>query len=247
MGSVAAAPGLWSTGSVVVALGLSCSVSSGIFLDQSLHLCLLHWQMDSSSMSHREAHCLFILLMVSFAVPKLLRLIRYHLFIFCFCFLCLRRQIQKILLWLMSKRVFCLYFLLGALWFLVLHPFWICFCIWYEKLFQFHSFAKNWLFRKDPDPGKDWKQEEKGTTEDEMVGCHHRLHGHEFEQAPGVGGGQGSLVCCSPWGRKESDMTEWQNWTGLHSFTCSCPVFPALLIEKTVFSLLHILVSFVID
>ena len=73
--------------------------------------------------------------------------------------------------------------------------------------------AKNWLFGKDPDAGKDWKQEETGTTEDEMVGWHHRLNGHEFEQAPGVGDGQGSLVCCSPWGCKESDTTEWLNWT----------------------------------
>ena len=72
--------------------------------------------------------------------------------------------------------------------------------------------AKNWLIGKDPDAGKDWGQEEKGATEDEMVGWHHRLNGHEFEQAPGVGDRQGSLVCCSPWGRKESDMTEWLNW-----------------------------------
>ena len=56
--------------------------------------------------------------------------------------------------------------------------------------------------------GKDGKQEEKGTTEDEMVGWHHRLNGHKFEQALGVGDGQRSLACCSPWGRKESDMTE---------------------------------------
>ena len=56
--------------------------------------------------------------------------------------------------------------------------------------------------------GKDGKQEEKGTTEDEMVGWHHRLIGHKFEQALGVGDGQGSLACCSPWGRKELDMTE---------------------------------------
>ena len=83
MGLVVAAPGLWSTGSVAVALGLSCSVSHGIFLDQSLNLCLLHWQVDSSSLSHREAPYLFIFLMVSFVVPKLLRLIRYHLFICC--------------------------------------------------------------------------------------------------------------------------------------------------------------------
>ena len=62
--------------------------------------------------------------------------------------------------------------------------------------------------RADSDAGKDWKQEEKGTTEDEMVGWHHQLCGHEFEQAPGVGDGQGSLACCSPWGRKEADTTE---------------------------------------
>ena len=72
--------------------------------------------------------------------------------------------------------------------------------------------AKNWLFGKDPDAGKDWRQEEKGTTEDEMVGWHHQLDGHEFEQALGVGDGQRSLVCCSPWDRKESDTTERLNW-----------------------------------
>ena len=75
------------------------------------------------------------------------------------------------------------------------------------------SDAKNWLIGKDPDAGKDWRQEEKGRTEDEMVGCYHWLDGHEFEQAPRVGDGQGSLACCSPWGCKESDTTEWLNWT----------------------------------
>ena len=70
--------------------------------------------------------------------------------------------------------------------------------------------AKNWLIWKDPDAGKDWRWEEKGwMTEDEMVGWHHRLNGHEFEQAPGGGEGQGSLACCSSWGHKESDTTEW--------------------------------------
>ena len=68
--------------------------------------------------------------------------------------------------------------------------------------------AKNWLIGKDPDAGRDWGQEEKGTTEDEMVGWHHWLNGHEFEQALGIGDGQGSLACCSPWDRKESDTTE---------------------------------------
>ena len=67
---------------------------------------------------------------------------------------------------------------------------------------------KNELIGKEPDTGKDWGQEERGMTEDEMVGWHHQLNGHEFEQAPGVGYGQGSLVSCSPWGRKQSDTTE---------------------------------------
>ena len=73
--------------------------------------------------------------------------------------------------------------------------------------------AKIWLIGKDRDAGKDWGQEEKGTTEGEMVGWHHRLYGHEFEQAPGVGDGQGGLACCGPWGRRESDTTEQLNWT----------------------------------
>ena len=71
--------------------------------------------------------------------------------------------------------------------------------------------AKRWLTGKDPDAGKDWRQEEKGTTEDGMVGWYHRLNGHEFEQTPGGSEGQGSLACCSPWGCKESDMTEHLN------------------------------------
>ena len=78
--------------------------------------------------------------------------------------------------------------------------------------------AKNWLIRKDLDARKDWRQEEKGMTEDEMVRWHHRLDGREFEQALGVGEGQGSLACCSPWGHKESDTTEWLNWTELSHF-----------------------------
>ena len=72
--------------------------------------------------------------------------------------------------------------------------------------------------------GKDWGQEEKGKTEDEMVGWHHRLNGHEFEQAPGVDDGQESLACCSPWGYKELDMTKWLNWT---EFLCfNLLIFP---------------------
>ena len=70
---------------------------------------------------------------------------------------------------------------------------------------------KSQLIRKDPDGGKDRRQEEKGMTEDERVGWHHELNGHEFEQVPGDGRGEGSLVCCNPWDHKESDMTEQLN------------------------------------
>ena len=72
--------------------------------------------------------------------------------------------------------------------------------------------VKSWLIGKDPDAGKEWRQEEKGTTEDEMVGWHHWLKRHEFEQALEDGEGQGSLACCSPWGHKESDTTEQLNY-----------------------------------
>ena len=92
--------------------------------------------------------------------------------------------------------------------------------------------AKNGLIWKDPDAGKDWRQEEKGTTEDEMAGWHHQLNEHESEWTLGVGDGQGGLECCDSWGRKESDTTEWLNWTEhpivymhhiffIHSFTKS--------------------------
>ena len=73
--------------------------------------------------------------------------------------------------------------------------------------------AKNWFLGKDPDAGKDWRQEDKGKTEVEMVGWHHRLDRQECEQDLGVDGGQGSLAYCSPWGCKESDRTEQLNWT----------------------------------
>ena len=75
--------------------------------------------------------------------------------------------------------------------------------------------VKNWLTGKDPDSWNNWRQEEKGTTEDEMTGCLHRLDGHEFEWTPGVDDGQGGLVCCSTGDCKESDPTERLNWTEL--------------------------------
>ena len=103
-----------------------------------------------------------------------------------------------------------------------------------ETLILWPPDVKKWLIGKDPEVEKDWERpwgwerlrQKKGMTEDKTVGWHHRLDGHEFEQALGVGDGQGSLVCCSPWSRKELDMTEWLNWTKLCSdglllsFTC---------------------------
>ena len=75
--------------------------------------------------------------------------------------------------------------------------------------------AKSWLIGKDPDDGKDWRQEEKRTTEDEMVGWHHRLDGHGFRWTPGVADRPGGLACCGSWGHKESDTSEQLNWTEL--------------------------------
>ena len=85
-----------------------------------------------------------------------------------------------------------------------------------ETLVLWPPYVKSWLIGKDPDAGRDWGQEEKGTIEDEMAGWHHWLDGHKFEWTPGAGDGQGGLVCCDSWGRKESDMTEWLNWTELN-------------------------------
>ena len=78
-----------------------------------------------------------------------------------------------------------------------------------EALILWPPNAKSWLIGKDPNAGKDRRQEKKGMTEDEMIRWHHWFNGHEFEKVPGDGEGQGSLACCSPWGHKESDMTEW--------------------------------------
>ena len=80
--------------------------------------------------------------------------------------------------------------------------------------------AKSWLIGKDPGAGRDWGQEEKGTTENEIVEWHHRLDGHEFEWTLGFRDGQGGLACCDSWGRKESDTTERLNWTELKAFDC---------------------------
>ena len=90
--------------------------------------------------------------------------------------------------------------------------------------------TKSWLIWKDPDAGKDWRQHKKGTTEDEMVGWYHWLDGHEFEQALGVGDGQGGLACCSPWGHKEStwlsDWTELRGLSFLRSHVATIPPTP---------------------
>ena len=90
-----------------------------------------------------------------------------------------------------------------------------------ETLVVWPPDVKSWLIWEDPDVGKDWGQEEKGTTEDEMVGWHHRLDGHGFGWTPGVGDGQGGLECCDSWGCKELDTTERLNWlTDWLKFEC---------------------------
>ena len=100
--------------------------------------------------------------------------------------------------------------------------------------------VKNWLIGKDPDAGKDWGQEEKGTTEDEMVGWHHQLNRHELGWTPGVGDRQGSLACCGSWGCKELDMTEQLNWIVwtitahlLHAKHCSLRVIIGTYLNLT--------------
>ena len=87
-----------------------------------------------------------------------------------------------------------------------------------ETPIHWSSQVKSWLIGKDSDAGRDWGQEEKGTTEDEMAEWHHRLDAHEFEWTPGVGDGQGGLACCDSWDHKELDTTQWLNWTELKSW-----------------------------
>ena len=105
--------------------------------------------------------------------------------------------------------------------------------------------AKSWLIGKDPDAGRDWGQEEKGMTEDEMAGWHHWLDGCESEWTPGVGDGQGGLACCDSWGCKESDMTEWLNWlndwgkcimTCIHHYSITESIFTVLKFLCTLYS-----------
>ena len=85
-----------------------------------------------------------------------------------------------------------------------------------ESLILWPPDVKSWLICRDPDAGKDWGQEEKETTEDEMIGWHHQLNRHWFGWTLGTGDGQGGLACCGSWGHKESDTTAWLNWTELN-------------------------------
>ena len=94
-----------------------------------------------------------------------------------------------------------------------------------ETLILWPPHAKSWLIGKDSDARRDWGQEKKGTTEDEMAGWHHWLDGHESEWTPGVGDGQGGLACCNLWGHKKSAMTEWLNWTELRSYVNVLVIF----------------------
>ena len=98
-----------------------------------------------------------------------------------------------------------------------------------ETLMLWPPDVKSWLIWKGPDAGKDWGQEEKGTTEDEMVGWHYQLNGHGFGWTLGVGDGQGGLACCGSWGHKELDMTERLNWTETEDGFCSGGIVEAEL------------------
>ena len=104
---------------------------------------------------------------------------------------------------------------------------------------------KSWLIGKDSDAGRDWGQEEKGMTEDEMAGWHHRLDGQEFGWTLGVGDGQGGLACCNSWGCKELDMTEWLKWTELNWIDITL-LLTKKLISRTLYvqhgSFLHALI-----
>ena len=94
--------------------------------------------------------------------------------------------------------------------------------------------AKSWLIGKDPDAGRDWGQEEKGTTKDEMVGWHHQLNGHGFGLTLGVGDGQGGLACCSSWGCKESDTNEQLNWTELNAILLCIALMKSYIILECI-------------
>ena len=98
---------------------------------------------------------------------------------------------------------------------LVLNIHWKDWC-WRWNTNTLTTDVNNWLICKAPDAGKDWRQEENGMTEDEMVGWPHQLNGHEFEQTPGVGDGQVGLACCSPWGHKR--QTQLSDWTELNVY-----------------------------
>ena len=97
-----------------------------------------------------------------------------------------------------------------------------------ETLVLWPPDATDWLIGKNPDVGKDWRWEEKGTTKDEIVGRHNWFNGHGFGWTLGVGDRQGGLVCCGSWGRKELDMTEWLNWTECIFFNAFLSIHPTL-------------------
>ena len=118
-----------------------------------------------------------------------------------------------------------------------------------ETLIFWPSDVKNWLIWKDPDAGKDWRQEEKGRTEDERIGCHHWLDGHEFEQTLGVCDGQRSLACCSPWGWKDLDMTEWLDWMTELTDWLWCQLFEMKIMYYYIWKnrkVLHVIIEYLV-
>ena len=127
------------------------------------------------------------------------------------------RATASLHLWKHDPKYYILLFyniIVLCLWANLFQHSWLCLYTYTYVLWPPHG--KSWLIGKDSDAGRDWGQEEKGMTEDEMAGWHHGLDGRESEWTPGVGDGQGGLVCCDSWGHKESDMTERLNWTELN-------------------------------
>ena len=110
-----------------------------------------------------------------------------------------------------------------------------------------HCFSASLIIGKDSDPGRDWGQEEKGTTENETAGWHHRLDGCGFEWTPGVGDGQGGLPCCNSWGRKQSDITEWLNWTELSIIDKGVLTFPTIIVDLYLLSVLSFVLLIYFD
>ena len=189
-----------------------CALLQGTFLIQGSNLSLLnlwHWQGDSLPLGNTwEVHRMCWNSTNFTAHTKIQLFFLFTISLECWSHWLISRALKSWLLQLFVSIYHCFYGgenFNGPSLFLLIHHF--CWCL--------QCSAKSWLIGKDPDAGRDWVQEEKGTTEDEMAGWHHQLDGHGFGWTLGVGDGQGGLACCDSWGCKGLDTTEQLNWTAL--------------------------------